>query len=61
MLLIAGCAGVSAKPAAYELDLELCLNRSQTCEQYIECRKKVSAEYGRPFAGSCAAKDAGAE
>lgn len=59
-LTIAACAGFSAKPAAYEADMEVCLQRSRTCPEYVTCRAEIAKSYGRSFDGGCAS-DGGAE
>lgn len=58
-LMLAACAGATAKPVAYEADLEACLQHAKTCAEYLECRRGVARNYGREFKGSCA--DGGAE
>ena len=55
--LVAGCSP-TASAAAYGAKLEACLQTSQTCEQYIECRDRAQVAEGRGhYQATCA--DAG--
>lgn len=52
LLLTSGC-DMLRKDADYAAELEVCLQSTSTCEEYVACRKAVSEKYGRPFDGSC--------
>lgn len=47
------CANAVA-PSAYGVELEACLQKSHTCDEYVACRTNIAKKYGRPFTGSCA-------
>ena len=53
-ILLVSCAGVKA--GQYAVQLEACLQTSQTCEQYVACRTRIAAENKREFNGKCEAK-----
>jgi hypothetical protein len=58
LVLGAACGAISAEPAKYGAKLEACLQTSQTCEQYIDCRDRVQLAEGRGhYRATCA--DAG--
>ena len=52
LLALTGC-DMLRRDADYAAELEVCLQATSTCEQYVACRKGVAEKYGRPFDGSC--------
>ena len=48
---------VGCQPArditGYSLELEYCLQTSNTCPEYVQCRAFVAKKYGRDFTGVC--------
>lgn len=51
--LLSGCVKPPIDPVVYGAAIESCLQSSATCPDYVACRKRVAATYGRTYAWRC--------
>lgn len=58
-LLLDGCSLLAPAVATgeeirhYKAEVQACRPPGSTCEQYVACRRKVEASYGRTYNGRC--------
>jgi hypothetical protein len=51
--LLSGCVRPPVDPVVYGAAIESCLQSAATCPEYVACRRRVAASYGREYLGRC--------